>query len=102
MIPELGEGAVIVALAAYVSVASALGARTPGRCSWTQKFIQDFGLTFPIGPDPRGRVSIDYGVYGVPETFFLDSQGRVRVKHVGAISDEVFCGHVDGLLAQPG
>ncbi len=67
-----------------------------------QKFIQDFGLTFPIGPDPGGRVSIDYGVYGVPETFFLDRQGRVRVKHVGAITDEVFRVHVDRLLAEPG
>ncbi len=67
-----------------------------------QKFIQDFGLTFPTGPDPGGRVSIDYGVFGVPETFFLDRQGRIRVKHLGAITDEVFRGHVDGLLADSG
>ena len=30
------------------------------------KFIQDFKLTFPNAPDPGGRVSVDYGVYGVP------------------------------------
>jgi cytochrome c biogenesis protein CcmG, thiol:disulfide interchange protein DsbE len=65
-----------------------------------QKFIQDFGLTFPIGPDSSGRVSIDYGVYGVPETFFVDGKGRIRVKHVGAITDEVLREHVDRLLAE--
>lgn len=65
-----------------------------------QKFIRDFGLTFPTGPDPGGRVSIDYGVYGVPETFFLDRQGRIRVKHVGVITEETLRGQVDRLLAE--
>ena len=44
-----------------------------------RKFIRDFGLTFPNAPDPSGRVSVDYGVYGVPETFFIDREGRIRV-----------------------
>ncbi|MFQ5840163.1 MAG: TlpA family protein disulfide reductase, partial [Candidatus Methylomirabilales bacterium] len=35
-------------------------------------FIEQFRLTFPNGPDPQGKISIDYGVYGVPETFFID------------------------------
>ena len=37
----------------------------------------------------RARVSVDYGVYGVPETFFIDRAGRIRVKHVGAVTDAV-------------
>ena len=38
-----------------------------------------------IGADTIGRVSIDWGVYGVPETFILDKTGRIRFKHVGPI-----------------
>ncbi|MHA1538224.1 MAG: DsbE family thiol:disulfide interchange protein [Alphaproteobacteria bacterium] len=38
-----------------------------------------------IGADLAGRVAIDYGVYGMPETFILDRDGRIRFKHVGPI-----------------
>lgn len=48
-------------------------------------FIQEFGATYPNGWDVRGRVNVDYGVWGIPETFFLDRQGRITYKHVGAI-----------------
>ena len=65
-----------------------------------EKFVGDFGLTFPIAQDLKGTVSVDYGVYGVPETFFLDRQGRIRVKHVGAVTDDVFRKTVDRLLAE--
>ena len=66
-----------------------------------QKFIRDFGLTFPNARDVNGKVSIDYGVYGVPETFFVDRKGRIRGKHVGAVTDEVFHRQVQPLLAEP-
>jgi cytochrome c biogenesis protein CcmG/thiol:disulfide interchange protein DsbE len=39
--------------------------------------------------DENGRVGIDYGVYGVPETFVLDRNGIIRYKHVGPITPEV-------------
>ena len=39
-----------------------------------------------IGADRDGRVGIDLGVYGVPETFIVDRTGRIRYKHVGPIS----------------
>ena len=64
------------------------------------KFVGDFGLTFPVVQDLKGTVSVDYGVYGVPETFFVDRQGRIRVKHVGAVTDDVFRKTVDRLLAE--
>ena len=64
------------------------------------KFMQDFKLTFPNAPDPSGRVSVDYGVYGVPETFFIDRQGRVRAKHVGVVTDEKLREQLDRLLAE--
>jgi len=40
------------------------------------------------GADRDGRVSIDWGVYGVPETFVIDAGGRVAYKHIGAITPE--------------
>ena len=41
-----------------------------------------------IGADRDGRVAIELGVYGVPETFVVDREGRIRYKHVGPISEE--------------
>ncbi|MFK7993589.1 MAG: DsbE family thiol:disulfide interchange protein [Granulosicoccus sp.] len=38
--------------------------------------------------DERGDVGLDWGVYGVPETFVIDKDGRVRYKHVGPLSPE--------------
>ena len=65
-----------------------------------KRFLAQFGHTFPNAPDPAGRVSVDYGVYGVPETFFIDRAGRIRAKHVGAVTDAIFSANVDGLLAE--
>ncbi|HET9488751.1 MAG TPA: TlpA disulfide reductase family protein [Methylomirabilota bacterium] len=63
-----------------------------------KKFIADFGLTFPNARDVTGKVSIDYGVFGVPETFFIDRQGRIHARHVGAVTPEVFRSTVERLL----
>jgi len=65
-----------------------------------RRFLAQFRHTFPNAPDPAGRVSVDYGVYGVPETFFIDRKGRVRAKHVGAMTDAVFRKHAESLLAE--
>ena len=40
------------------------------------------------GADISGRVAIDWGVYGVPETFVIDRDGRIVHKHIGAITPE--------------
>ena len=41
------------------------------------------------GADLDGRVSIDWGVYGVPETFVVDADGRIAFKQIGPVSPEV-------------
>lgn len=64
------------------------------------KFIRQFSLTFPNGPDPAGKIAVDYGVYGVPETFFIDTKGMIRKKHVGAVTEEIFRGEVEKLLRE--
>lgn len=42
-----------------------------------------------IGADQDGRVSIDWGVYGVPESYLIDRKGRIRYKHVGPLTPQV-------------
>lgn len=44
---------------------------------------------YASGADPRGRLGIDFGVYGMPETFFVDASGVVRGRHPGALTPEV-------------
>lgn len=42
------------------------------------------------GADIDGRVGIEWGVYGVPETFVIDASGRIAYKHIGAVTPEVW------------
>jgi cytochrome c biogenesis protein CcmG/thiol:disulfide interchange protein DsbE len=48
--------------------------------------------------DASGRVGIDFGVYGVPETFIIDKQGVIRFKQIGALTPEVLASKVMPLL----
>lgn len=50
--------------------------------------------------DQDGRVGIDYGVYGVPETFIIDKQGTVRMKHIGPLTPEVIQTRIEPLLKE--
>jgi cytochrome c biogenesis protein CcmG/thiol:disulfide interchange protein DsbE len=52
-----------------------------------RRFIGRYGNPFAaVGADGNGRASIDWGVYGVPETFVIDKQGRIAYKLVGPIT----------------
>ncbi|MDX1540672.1 MAG: redoxin domain-containing protein, partial [Geminicoccaceae bacterium] len=49
-------------------------------------WLDELGDPFErIGMDRDGRVGIEWGVYGVPETFVVDAEGRIRHKHVGPL-----------------
>lgn len=54
------------------------------------QFLQQLGDPYRrVGLDLKGRVGIDFGVYGVPETYVIDKEGRIRYRQVGPISAEV-------------
>ncbi|MDR3440208.1 DsbE family thiol:disulfide interchange protein [Telmatospirillum sp.] len=53
-----------------------------------------------IGMDRDGRVGIDFGVYGVPESYLIDRQGRIRYKQVGPFTPEDIQGKLLPLLAE--
>ena len=56
------------------------------------------GQSYPAVTDDASRTAIDYGVYGVPETFIVDATGRIAYKHVGPISADVLRQWIDSLL----
>jgi cytochrome c biogenesis protein CcmG, thiol:disulfide interchange protein DsbE len=53
------------------------------------KLLAQFGDPYRrVGLDPDGRVGLDFGVYGVPETYVLDSTGHIRKRFVGPLTAE--------------
>jgi len=53
------------------------------------RFLRQLGNPFArIGADESGRVGLDWGVYGVPETYIVDGEGRIAYKHVGALTPD--------------
>ncbi|ESR25966.1 DsbE family thiol:disulfide interchange protein [Lutibaculum baratangense] len=54
-----------------------------------RRFLGQLGNPFDaVGVDGNGRVGIDWGVYGVPETFVVDGRGRITYKHVGPLTPQ--------------
>ena len=54
------------------------------------QWLKQFGNPYLLSAtDLDGRIGIDYGVYGVPETYVIDKQGIIRMKHIGPVTDEV-------------
>src|SRR5215471_10823976 len=49
------------------------------------EFLKEFNVTYPNGKDETAKIAVDYGTWGIPESFFIDPQGRITYKHVGGI-----------------
>jgi cytochrome c biogenesis protein CcmG, thiol:disulfide interchange protein DsbE len=64
-------------------------------------FVRQHGKTYPTGLDQGTRAGIAYGVYGVPETYFIDRGGRIAHKHIGEISERVLEEEIQKLLTAP-
>lgn len=65
------------------------------------RMMVEFGKTYPNGPDSAGRILQEYGVTGVPETFFIDRHGRIARKRLGPVTRELMVRVVEPLLAAP-
>ena len=63
--------------------------------AWLARFGNPYDASFF---DEDGRVGLDFGVYGVPETFVVDSNGVIRMKHIGPITPEVLADKIEPLL----
>jgi cytochrome c biogenesis protein CcmG, thiol:disulfide interchange protein DsbE len=54
-----------------------------------------------LGADPTGTAALDWGVYGVPETFVVDQTGTIRFKQVGPLTIDIIDGTILPLLKRP-
>ncbi|MDO8671300.1 MAG: TlpA disulfide reductase family protein, partial [Dehalococcoidia bacterium] len=61
-------------------------------------FIQRYGLTFPNGPDAKGEIAVEYGVTGLPETWFIDREGRLVRRWIGALSERQTSSYIEEAL----
>ena len=67
----------------------ALEAETSMAIERARAWLKDHGNPYVLSVlDIDGRVGIDFGVYGVPETFLIDREGRIRYKHIGPITPD--------------
>ncbi len=64
-----------------------------------EAYLAEFDITYPNGIDRQGRVTVDYGVIGLPVTFFVNKAGVVERRWVGAISRDRLEGWVGELIA---
>ena len=72
------------------SKAPLYGLNYKDKASAARRFLGRYGNPFvAVGADRDGKVGIDWGVYGVPETFIVGGDGRILYKHVGPIDATV-------------
>lgn len=88
------ETAQLAALAQLPGVAL-YGLTQKDKPAATRAFLDEVGNPFVrIARDDDGRASIEWGVYGVPETYVVDGKGIIRLKYVGPLTDAVLAQQV--------
>ena len=76
-----------------------IGVNIQDRGEDARAFMKKFGITYLNGRDESGKIAIDYGVWGIPETFFSDPQGRITYKHAGELKAPMIQAKLDEALA---
>jgi cytochrome c biogenesis protein CcmG/thiol:disulfide interchange protein DsbE len=57
----------------------------------TTKWLKNLGNPYSnIAIDKKGKIAIDWGVYGIPETFIVNSKGVIKYRHVGPINEKIY------------
>jgi cytochrome c biogenesis protein CcmG/thiol:disulfide interchange protein DsbE len=84
----------------YGSKALFVGIQTQdrGRDEEGQSFVNQFALGFPNVIDEQSALSIEYGLFGVPETFFVNSESLVTYRHIGPLTKTVLEDQIRELL----
>lgn len=62
---------------------------------------KNYGQTFPVVSDQKGLISVNFGVTGTPETFFIDPQGTVRCRVAGELNQKTILTFINWLTAHP-
>jgi cytochrome c biogenesis protein CcmG/thiol:disulfide interchange protein DsbE len=96
---KVEHGDLQAAWARYRSAGVAfVGITYQDKASDAVSFMRRWGGGWPIVSDPGQHTAIDYGVYGVPETFFVDRQGIIRYKSIGPVVFKDLTNHIQTLL----
>lgn len=79
----------VVTLLAQRNLVPVVGLNYKDAPADAERWLQQFGNPYAVSViDRDGRVGIDWGVYGVPETFVIGPDGRIRYKHIGPMTRE--------------
>jgi len=63
-------------------------------------YVRDNGVTWPTGSDDDGRVAFSYGVFGIPETYFIGADGIIAGRHIGPIDETTLVNGIESLRAK--
>ncbi len=63
-----------------------------------ERFLDLFGSTFINAYDPEKKIHIDYGISGVPETYFINSNGIITAKYRGQLTEEIIMHYMEEAL----
>lgn len=78
-----------------------VGVDTQDTVPAARAFLKEMGdWSYPSVFDPDGRHAVNWGTFGVPETFLVDETGRVRAKVIGPVTEEWLVSNINVLLAE--
>ena len=87
--PCRDEHKYVTALADYKDV-QLFGLNYKDKARNALSFLDELGNPYNrIGVDPKGKAAIEWGVYGIPETFLIDPKGNIFYKHVGPLTSAI-------------
>ena len=93
------HGALVTAAQAYAdSGVRVLGVLYQDEPKAARAFLDELGRGYDVLTDPRSAAAIDFGVFGVPETFFVDREGTVAGKVTGPVDAELLVATLDRML----
>jgi cytochrome c biogenesis protein CcmG/thiol:disulfide interchange protein DsbE len=62
-----------------------------------RRYVRDNGVTWPTATDEDGRIAFAYGVFGIPETYFIGPDGIIAGRHIGPIDEATLLAAIDSL-----
>lgn len=66
-----------------------------------REFVRRLGTTWPTAIDDDGRTALGFGVFGIPETFFIGRDGVIAGRHIGPIDEATLIQGIDALRKTP-
>lgn len=64
------------------------------------RYVGDNGVTWPTVDDDQGRVAFSFGVFGIPETYFIGADGVIAGRHIGPIDEQTLANGIEDLRAK--